>query len=194
MAHDDSADVSRLLEAWRDGDAAALDRLMPLVYDELHALAHRQLQSERDGHTLQTTALLHEAYLRLMGADVPWEGRVHFFAVAARAMRRVLVDHARGARREKRGGGARPVTLDESLSSGEPPADLLELDDALERLAAIDERKARAIELHYFAGLGYDEIAQALAISPATVHRDLRMARAWLQREMAGGEFDPPIA
>lgn len=188
MRHDDPRDVSGLLKAWRDGEDAALDRLMPLVYDELHALAHRHLQGERDGHTLQTTALLHEAYLRLMGADVPWEGRVHFFAVAARAMRRVLVDHARGVKREKRGGGAAPVTLDENVSSGAPGADLLELNDALERLAEIDERKARAIELHYFAGLDYEEIAHALGISPATVHRDLRMARAWLQRDMGGAD------
>jgi RNA polymerase sigma factor (TIGR02999 family) len=179
-----TGEVSRLLDAWRAGDDAALDRLMPLVYDELHLLAHRQLRAEQPGHTLQTTALLHEAYLRLVGAEVPWSGRVHFFAVAARAMRRVLVDHARGARREKRGGGVTPVTLDEGLVSPGGRTDMLELDDALERLADLDERKARAIELHYFAGLEYEEIAAALGISAATVHRDLRMARAWLQREL----------
>ena len=188
MPSDEPGEVSRLLDAWRGGEDSALERLMPLVYDELHALAHRQLRSEREGHTLQTTALLHEAYLRLMGADVPWEGRVHFFAVAARAMRRVLVDHARGLHREKRGAGAMPVTLDENLASRGRGSDLLDLDEALERLAARDERKARAIELHYFGGLEYSEIGQALGISEATVHRDLRMARAWLQRELGGAE------
>jgi RNA polymerase sigma factor (TIGR02999 family) len=188
MPPNETGEVSRLLDAWRGGEDSALERLMPLVYDELHALAHRQLRGEREGHTLQTTALLHEAYLRLMGTDVPWEGRVHFFAVAARAMRRVLVDHARGLGREKRGGGAAAVTLDENLSSGAPGADLLDLDEALERLAALDDRKARAIELHYFGGLEYSEIGQALGISEATVHRDLRMARAWLQRELVDTE------
>lgn len=189
MTAHESGEVSRLLDAWRGGEEAALERLMPLVYDELHALAHRQLRAEHPGHTLQTTALLHEAYLRLVGADVPWEGRVHFFAVAARAMRRVLVDHARALRRDKRGGGVAPVTLDESLQGAAVP-DMIGLDEALERLAALDERKARAIELHYFAGLEYEEIATVLAISPATVHRDLRMARAWLQRELADGTSD----
>jgi RNA polymerase sigma factor (TIGR02999 family) len=189
MTLDQTGEVSRLLDAWRGGEESALERLMPLVYDELHALAHRHLRGERDGHTLQTTALLHEAYLKLMGADVPWEGRVHFFAVAARAMRRVLVDHARGVRREKRGGGAVAITLDENISSDEAGADLLDLDDAIERLGALDERKARAIEMHYFGGLEYAEIGEALGISEATVHRDLRMARAWLQRELSASEL-----
>lgn len=184
MPPNEPGEVSRLLDAWRGGEDSALDRLMPLVYDELHALAHRQLRGERDGHTLQTTALLHEACLRLMGSNVAWEGRVHFFAVAARAMRRVLVDHARGLHREKRGGGATAITLDDNLASRARGSDLLDLDEALERLAARDERKARVIELHYFGGLEYTEIGQALGISEATVNRDLRMARAWLQREL----------
>jgi RNA polymerase sigma factor (TIGR02999 family) len=178
-------DVSELLTAWREGDESALDRLMPLVYDELHRLAERQLRRERDDHTLQTTALLHEAYLRLVGADVEWHGRVHFLAVAASTMRRVLVDHARARKRAKRGGGAVPVTLQDDMVGGEGRVtDLLALDEAIGRLSALDERKARAVELHYFGGLTYEETAQALALSPATVHRELRLAKAWLYNEL----------
>jgi RNA polymerase sigma factor (TIGR02999 family) len=181
--------VKGLLESWRNGDQSALDRLMPLVYDELHDLARRQLQGERQDHTLQTTALLHEAYLRLVGADVRWEGRIHFLAVAARTMRRILVDHARGQARQKRSSGGRKVSLDEAASlAAEPDPDLLLLDDALKRLTVIDERKARAAELHYFGGLSYQETAVALEISEATAHRDLRVAKAWLLRELSQGE------
>jgi len=178
-------EVSRLLLAWREGDEQALARLIPLVYDELHALARRHLRDERPDHTLQTTALIHEAYLRLCGADVAWEGRVHFLAVAAQTMRRILVDHARGRARAKRGGGEAPITLDDALvaSPGRPDA-LLALDEALQRLSALDERKGRAVELHYFGGLTYDETAAALGISAATVDRELRMAKAWLYREL----------
>lgn len=185
MAQAEPGEVSRLLLAWRRGEREALERLLPLVYDELHALARRQLRGERPDHTLQPTALLHEAYLRLVGSDVAWEGRVHFLAVAAQVMRHILVDHARARARAKRGGGAERVTLDEALSSvADRPDDLLALDEALERLGAFDERKARVVELHYFGGLTYDEVAGALDVSPATVDRELRLAKAWLYREL----------
>jgi len=183
-------DVSALLLAWRGGDRQAFDRLVPLVYEELHSLADRQLRRERPDHSLQTTALLHEAYLRLVGADVKWEGRVHFFAVAAQIMRRVLVDHARARARDKRGGGAAPVTLEDALVEGGSSPDVLDLDEALGRLSALDERKARAVELHYFGGLTYDEVAATMEISPATVHRELRLAKAWLYHALKSGEGD----
>jgi RNA polymerase sigma factor (TIGR02999 family) len=177
--------IRELLLAWRNGDASALDRLMPLMYDELHGLARRHLQNERSDHTLQTTALLHEAYLKLVGAEVKWEGRVHFLAVAATVMRRILVDHARSRSRQKRGLGAQRVSLDDAdLAAPDASIDLLALDDALTRLAAFDTRKARAAELHYFGGLSYEETACALDISEATAHRDLRVAKAWLTREL----------
>lgn len=176
--------VSDLLHQWRGGDSSALERLMPLIYDELHSLARRQLQGERPDHTLQTTALVHEAYLRLVGSDVEWEGRVHFLAIAAQTMRRILVDHARSRGRQKRSGGGR-VPMDQvSAFEAAPAMNLLALDEALDRLAAMDGRKARAAELHYFGGLSYDETAQALGISAATVHRELRVAKAWLYREL----------
>jgi RNA polymerase sigma factor (TIGR02999 family) len=185
MAPPERTEVSRLLLDWRRGDRDAFERLLPLVYDELHALARRQMHGERPDHTLQPTALIHEAYLRLCGSDVAWEGRVHFLAIAAQTMRRILVDHARGRSRAKRGGGAVPVTLDDALAVGlERPDDLVALDEALQRLSALDERKARAVELHYFGGLTYDETAAALDVSAATVDRELRMAKAWLYREL----------
>ncbi len=180
-------DVTGLLVAWRDGEPEALDALLPLVYSELHRLASAQLRGESRGHTLQTTALVHEAYVRLVGTDVDWEGSGHFMRVAARAMRRVLVDHARKRRSQKRGGGAAPLDLDslEGVLPGESrPDDVIELDEALERLIALEERKGRAVELHYFGGLSYEEVAEALDVSTATVHRDLRMARAWLYKEL----------
>lgn len=189
MTERDPTEVTALLTAWRHGDRSALDRLIPLVYEQLHALARRHLSGERPDHTLETTALIHEAYLRLVGTDVAWEGRVHFLAVAAQTMRRVLVDHARAKGRHKRGAGAKRVTLDEALVV--PPdrgSDLVALDEALGRLAVLDERKATAVELHYFGGLTYDETAQALAISAATVHRELRLAKAWLYQELASDE------
>jgi len=185
MTDPPTSEVSRLLVAWRNGDSGALDRLVPLLYDELRRLARNQMQGERPDHTLQTTALVHEAYLRLCGADVAWEGRVHFLAVAAQVMRRVLVDHARARGRIKRGGGVEPITLDEALTvSPEPSSDLLALDETIERLAALDARKARVIELHYFGGLSYEETAAALEVSAATVDRELRLAKAWLYREL----------
>lgn len=179
--------VTQLLEAWQRGDATALDRLMPLVYEELRQLASRQFGRESAGHTLQTTALVHEAYLRLVGSNVRWQGRAHFFAVAARAMRHVLVEHARAQRSAKRGGGQVAVTLSDDIAPGaDRPPEMIELDEALTRLAQQDERKARIVELHYFTGLGYDEIAALLEISQVTVHRDLRLAKAWLQRDLTG--------
>lgn len=187
--------VSDLLVQWRHGDESALERLMPLIYDELHALARRQLHGERAGHTLQTTALLHEAYLRLIGSDVQWEGRVHFLAVAARTMRRILVDHARSRSRQRRGGGINLVSLDQANAiSPEPALDLLTLDEALDRLSAFDNRKARAAELHYFGGMSYDETAEALGVSAATVHRELRVAKAWLYRELRQEPANPARA
>ncbi len=178
-------DVSQLLMDWKRGDARAMDRLMPILYEELKRLARHHLRGESQGHTLQTTALVHEAYLRLVGADVAWEGRRHFFAVAAQVMRRVLVDHARARGRSKRGGGVVAVGLQEDLAAApDRPADLVDLDEALERLSSLDARKAQIIDLLYFGGLSYDEAAAVLEISPATVHRDLRLARAWLYREL----------
>ncbi len=178
--------VTRLLEQWRNGDSNAVNELMPLLYAELRSLANRQMNSERGSHTLQATAVVNEAYLRLVGSDIPFQDRKHFFAVAARTMRRVLVDHAKGKNRQKRGSGQPKVTLEEALiMSPEPAFDLSNLDEALNRLEAQDERKAKVVELHFFGGLTYDEVAEALEISPATVHRELRMAKAWLYRELA---------
>lgn len=185
MTGSSPGEVTKLLAEWSSGDATALDRLMPLVYEELRVRAARQLRSESEGHTLQATALVHEAFLRLVGADIPWRDRSQFFAVAARAMRRVLVDHGRSARRQKRGGAQMRVTLDpEHLVATTPHVDVVALDEALDRLAALDERKARVVELHYFGGLNYEETAAAAGISPATVDRDLRMAKAWLRCEL----------
>ncbi len=189
--YDASPDVTQLLRAWQDGDGDAVDRILPLVYDELHRIAHGAMRQESPGHTLQTTALVHEAYVRLVSTDLEWESSGHFLRVAARAMRRILVDHARARKTAKRGGGAPVLVLDslESVVAAESRADdVLALDDALERLFALDERKGRIVELCYFGGLTYDEIADTLGISPATVHRDLRMARAWLYSELREDE------
>jgi RNA polymerase sigma factor (TIGR02999 family) len=184
----DRTEVTTLLQAWQGGDDAALERLLPLLYGQLHAIARRHLQAERPDHTLQPTALVHEAYLRLVGLDAPFEHRVHFLAVAARTMRNVLVDHARARLRQKRGGGAVQVTLQEGMAAAaaEPVVELIALDDALTRLAEVHERKAKVVELHYFGGLTHLEVAAALDVSPGTVDRDLRMARAWLSRELTG--------
>jgi RNA polymerase sigma-70 factor (ECF subfamily) len=181
------AEVTALLRRCTDGDTSALDRLMPLVYEELRRVAHRRLAGERTGHTLQTTALVHEAYARMAEADLPMQNRAHFFALAARTMRRILVDYARARLADKRGGGAQAVPLDdltvELADSGED-AEILALHEALQALERQDERKARVIEAHIFGGLTYDETAAALGISPATVDRDLRLAKAWLAREL----------
>lgn len=186
MATDQRA-ITQLLLEWRRGDDAALDRLMPLVYAELRRLAGAYFKSERPGHTLEPTALVHEAYARLVDADVPWKDRVHFFAVAARTMRRILVDHARAKRRAKRGGALVRVPLDEERAGAGPELDILALDQALEGLRALDERKHRLIELHYFAGLTNQESAELVGVSLATVKRELRTARAWLSAEMKSG-------
>jgi RNA polymerase sigma factor (TIGR02999 family) len=180
------APITRLLQEWRSGDRAALDRLTPLVYDELRRLARAAMKGEKGGHVLQATALVHEAYLRLLGAEVAWQDRVHFYSVAARMVRRILVDHARAARSDRRGGALRRITLHDDAQVSDRPAAIEALDDALERLAAQDERKARIVELHFFGGLTYDELAEAVGVSAATVDRDLRLARAWLKRELAG--------
>jgi RNA polymerase sigma factor (TIGR02999 family) len=182
----DRKPVTALLLAWRAGDQTALDRLMSLVHDELHRLAQRCMRGERPDHTLQATALVNEAYLRLADADVDWKDRAHFFAVAATAMRRILVDYARSRGRKKRAGVM--ISLEESvLIAPDREAELLAIDDALTRLAGHDERAAQVVELHYFGGLTYDEIAEARGISAATVDRDLRFAKAWLYRELKDG-------
>jgi RNA polymerase sigma factor (TIGR02999 family) len=176
--------VTALLQAWSAGDSTALDRLVPLVHSELRRLARRHMRRERPGHTLQTTALIHEAYLRLVGAQhVEWQSRAHFFGIAARVMRRVLVDFARERGYRKRGGGSCRVTLDESLLIAQAPdADLVALDDGLNALAEVDPRKSRAIELRFFGGLSIEEAALVLDVSPETVKRDCRLAKAWLLR------------
>lgn len=178
--------ITLLLREWCNGDEQATDRLVSLIYDELRRLARRELRRDRPGHTLQPTELVHEAYGRLVDLELSWQDRLHFYRMAARTMRRVLVDHARARRAEKRGGGVVMVTLDEIAGRADPQAsDVLDLADALERLAKVDERLSRGVELFYFGGLTYDEIAQALGTSCATVDRDLRFARAWLRRELA---------
>jgi RNA polymerase sigma factor (TIGR02999 family) len=180
-------EVTRLLVAWRDGQPGALDRLIPLVYDELRRQARRQLRQERAGHTLQPTALVHEAFLRLVGQSAQWQNRRHFFAVASQAMRRVLVDHARARDAAKRGDGATRVTLDDAAVEGRPAeVDVLALDEVLGRLEQLDPRQARVVELRYFGGLSAPEAAEALEVSLATVNRDWAMARAWLFRELGG--------
>ncbi len=181
MAELPSASVTLLLSQMRGGDKSAFDALMPLVYDQLRRMAARCMSSERDGHTLPATALVHEAYLRLAGSDANWENRVHFYAVAARVMRHILLDHAKANRREKRGGEQARVPLDEALVvSPDPPSQLIELDEALQSLAERDQRKSDVVEFLFFGGMTYDETAAALGISPATVHRELKMAKAWL--------------
>jgi len=184
--NDTSHQVTGLLSKWRGGDSSAMDQLFPLVYDELRRLAARYMSQERPGHTLQATALVHEAYLRMVGqSDPAWENRSHFFAVSAQVMRHLLVDHARSRRVAKRGGGARKVSLDEVLDlSAEPSVDLVAIDDALSRLAEIDPRKARIVELRFFGGLRVEEAATVLGLSTATVVNETRAARAWLYAEL----------
>jgi RNA polymerase sigma factor (TIGR02999 family) len=180
--------VTELLRAWGDGDDGALERLTPLVEAELRRLARGYMRRERDGHTLQTTALVNEAFLRLTDArSVRWQDRAHFLGISARLMRRVLVDHARSRGYRKRGGGAQRVTLDEGLvASPRPSVDVVALDRALEALAAVDTRKARMIELRFFGGLSVEETAEVLQVSPDTVKRDWRLAKLWLLRELDG--------
>lgn len=178
-------DVTRLLRAWRQGDKEAGDELIRVLYQELHRIAEARMRGEGPGHTLQATALIHEAYLRLADAGISWSDRSHFLAVAARTMRRILTDHARARHRQKRSGALDRVTLSGvAAEDADDPLDLLALDAAIDDLAEQDTRKASTVELHYYGGLTYDEIAEALETSPATVHRDLRMGRAWLRSRL----------
>jgi RNA polymerase sigma factor (TIGR02999 family) len=188
----DSIKVTGLLLKWGQGDEGALERLIPLVHQELHQIARRHMARERAGHSLQATALVNEAYLRLVDAQaVAWHDRAHFLAVAARVMRRILVDHARARRYLKRGGDAARVTFDEALVvTHEPRQDFVALDDALEALARFDERKSRVIELRFFGGLTVEETASVVKVSPDTVMRDWRLAKVWLHREMRGHRSD----
>src|SRR5437867_984404 len=176
------SEVTQLLKDWGNGDSAALDRLMPIVYDELRKVAARYLRRERQDHTLQPTALVNEAYLRLVDQkQVQWQNRAHFMGVAAQMMRRILVDHARNHKRVKRGGGAQKVSLDDAVVVAEDRTeDLVELDDALNALAAFDERKSRVVEMRYFGGLSVEETAEVLKVSEITVARDWKLAKAWL--------------
>jgi len=180
--------ITELLVAWRDGDQAAVDQLVPLVHAELRRLARRHMRDERDGHTLQTTALVNEAYLRLLDVSrVQWQDRGHFFAMASRLMGRILVDHARSRSVQKRGGGLRAVPLDDALGLAvEPAADLMAIDAALKALAATDARKAQVVEMRYYGGFSVAETAGALSVSVETVARDWRIAKLWLLRELQG--------
>jgi RNA polymerase sigma factor (TIGR02999 family) len=181
--------VTELLLAWGKGDEAALERLVPIVHDELRRIARRCMAGERAGHSLQATALVNEAYLRLIDVQhVNWQNRAHFLAMSARLMRRILVDYARSKRYQKRGGEAVKVTFDEGLPvAAEPGQDLVALDDALEALAKVDERKSRVVELRFFGGLSVEETASVLKVSPETVMRDWKLAKVWLMRELRGG-------
>src|SRR5437868_2219871 len=185
-------EVTGLLRAWSDGDQAALEKLIPLVYAELHRLAKRYMGHEHAGHSLQTSALVNEAYLRLVDAHgIRWQNRTHFFAVSAQIMRRILVDFARARQQLKRGGGLLQVTLDEGLVvSLESGADLLALDEALKKLAILDMRQSKVVELRYFGGLNEEEVAAALNVSPRTVRHDWSLARAWLYRELSLRDAD----
>jgi RNA polymerase sigma factor (TIGR02999 family) len=177
------ADATRLLLEWRQGNHEALNRLLPLVYDELRRVAHARLRNERTEHTLGTTALVHEAYLKLVDIDrVPWHDRAHFLATASRLMRRILVDYARRRCADKRGGGAVDLTLDEELLPEDQVNSVIELDDALKRLEADYPRQSKAVELHYFGGLTLEETGGVLGVSAPTVMRDLRFAQAWMAR------------
>ncbi len=178
-----ASDVTTLLRNWRSGDARALDELTPLIYDDLRRIAARYLRSERSGHTLQATALVNESFARLSESEPSFNDRAHFFAIAARTMRHILTDYGRARRSQKRGGGIAPITLHEERVSL-PTTDIVDIDDALNKLAEIDERKADVLVLHFFGGMTYEETAEALSVSPATVDRDLRLAKAWLANEL----------
>jgi RNA polymerase sigma-70 factor, ECF subfamily len=188
--------ITQLLKDWNGGDQKALDQLVPLIYDELRRAARRHMRRESDDHTLQTTALVNEAYLRLVDQKhVRWEGRAHFFALAAQVMRNILVDYARRRRYQKRGGLARRVSLEEATAvSREPGAEILALDEALKLLAEIDPRRSRVVELRFFGGLDLKETAAVLGVSPATALRDWNLAKAWLYRQLSrdGGEGNDP--
>jgi RNA polymerase sigma-70 factor (ECF subfamily) len=184
-------EVSELLRAWSDGDQSALDKLTPIVYGELHRMARRHMKGERPGHSLQATALVNEAYLRLVDHErMQWQNRAHFFAVSAQLMRRILVDRAR-RHNLKRGGGVQHISLDEAaVVSGSEPTDLVALDDAMNALAVINPRKVQVVEMRFFGGLSVEETAEVLKVSPVTVMRDWSAAKAWLYRELRGGVGD----
>jgi RNA polymerase sigma-70 factor, ECF subfamily len=182
----DRQQVTMLLREWSGGNKQALDELVPLVYEQLHRMASSCLRAERPDHTLRATALVHEAYMQLVDSEVAWENRVHFYSVASRVLRHILVDYAKASRRQKRGGGAHKLPLDEAVLVGpEISSEILELDDALKLLAAQDPRKSEIVQLIFFGGLTYDETAQALDISAVTVHRELKMAKAFLYSQLA---------
>ncbi|MGA3074599.1 MAG: sigma-70 family RNA polymerase sigma factor [Bryobacteraceae bacterium] len=185
------SDISKLLHAWSEGDQNALERLTPVVYDELHRLARRYMRRERPGHSLQTTALVNEAYMRLLDYKrIEWQDRAHFFAISARLMRRILVEHAR-RHNLKRGGGVQHVSLEEAaVMGGGRAADLVALDDAMNALARLDPRKVQVVEMRFFGGLSVEETAEVLKVSPITVMRDWSTAKAWLYRELSGGTAD----
>ena len=187
MEREPSSEITQRLQDWRDGDRKALDALLPLVYKELRRLAHYQLRNERPDHTLQSAALVHEAYLRLVGVNPPrWESRTHFFAIAAHLMRQILVDYARRHGAGKRGGSKYKLSLEDAMAMPRrAEVDVVALDDALQALAKIDDRLSRVVELRFFAGLSLNEISEVLEIAPATVQRDWTAARAWLHREMS---------
>jgi RNA polymerase sigma factor (TIGR02999 family) len=189
VGHESAGEITQLLQGWRGGDRKALNALLPVVYKELRRLAHFQLRQERPDHTLQSAALVNEAYVRLIGLNPPqWEGRSHFFAIAAQLMRQILVDYARRHRAGRRGGGEAKLSLDDATMLSpvkEKDLDVLALDDALKALAQIDARKAQVVELRFFGGLNFDEAAEVLKVSATTVARDWSTARAWLHREMS---------
>jgi RNA polymerase sigma-70 factor, ECF subfamily len=186
--------VTALLHQWKDGDAKALDALMPIVYDTLRQLARRHMAAERSDHTLEQTALVHEAYLELVHMQVGWNDRAHFFAIASRAMRHILVDHARARNRQKRGGEFIRIEMEEAAEEPAPePIDLVDLDKALERLSQIDPRKSDMLEMRVFGGLTQDELSEVLGVSIATVNRDLAGAMEWLSAELEPGREAPPI-
>jgi len=182
---DDVSAVTQLLKNWQSGDNEALSDLMPMVHDTLRKLAGKYMQSENAGHTLQATALVNEAFLKLVDADITWQNRAHFMAIAAKSMRHILIDHAKSKGRQKRGGNDVLVTLHEANVAGDQRTpELLDIEDALIQLAELDTRKAEIVELSFFGGMTYDEIAEALGISAATVDRELRFSKAWLQRAL----------
>jgi len=190
----DRSSITVLLQQSRGGNKAAFDELIPVVYDRLYRLASRRLSAERQGHTLRTTEVVHEAYLRLVDSDVAWNDRAHFYAIAAQVMRRILIDYAKSRNREKRGGEYEKVPLDSAFELGAPStSNLLEVNEALTRLSAMDARKGTIIELLVFGGLTYDEAAEALGISAATLHRELKLAKAWLHRELTAPRPAPPV-
>jgi RNA polymerase sigma factor (TIGR02999 family) len=185
-----SIQITQLLQCWSDGDESAVDRLMPLVYDELHRMARRYMSGEKPGHTLQATALVNEAYLRLVDAShANWQSRTHFFAVSAQVMRRVLVDWARTRQAAKRGSDRPALTFDEALEVPmKTDSDLVAVDDALSALALVDERKSKVVELRFFGGLSIEEAAEVLKVSQETVNRDWKLAKSWLRRELSRGQ------